>query len=102
VDEKVPAGTVLFHNLPALGSADHLDKIIKKYGVREIVLATSAISSRDRMLEIFKRYANSGEVNLRLSSGLYEIITTGLRVEEFGYVPLVSAMCRWSTSQRCA
>jgi len=90
VDEKVPAGTVLFHNLPALGSADHLDKIIKKYGVREIVLATSAISSRDRMLEIFKRYANSGEVNLRLSSGLYEIITTGLRVEEFGYVPLVN------------
>ncbi len=90
VDEKVPAGTVLFHNLPALGSADHLDKIIKKYGVREIVLATSAISSRDRMLEIFKRYANSGEVNLRLSSGLYEIITTGLKVEEFGYVPLVN------------
>lgn len=90
VDEKVPAGTVLFHNLPALGSADHLDKIIKKYGVREIVLATSAISSRDRMLEIFKRYANSGEVSLRLSSGLYEIITTGLKVEEFGYVPLVN------------
>jgi lipopolysaccharide/colanic/teichoic acid biosynthesis glycosyltransferase len=28
-------------------------------------------------------------VNLRLSSGLYEIITTGLTVKEFAYVPLV-------------
>ncbi len=90
VDEKVPAGTLLFHNLPSLGSSEHLDRIIKKYDIREIVLATSAYSSRDNMLEIFKRYANSGEVNLRLSSGLYEIITTGLRVQEFGYVPLVN------------
>jgi exopolysaccharide biosynthesis polyprenyl glycosylphosphotransferase len=90
VDEKVPAGTLLFHNLPSLGSSEHLDRIIKKYDIREIVLATSAYSSRDNMLEIFKRYANSGEVNLRLSSGLYEIITTGLQVQEFGYVPLVN------------
>ena len=90
VDEKVPAGTLLFHNLPALGSVDHMDKIIQRYGVEEVILATSAISSRDRMLEIFKRYSNSDRIRLRLSSGLYEIITTGLQVQEVGYVPLVN------------
>ncbi|MGQ0605196.1 MAG: sugar transferase [Anaerolineales bacterium] len=90
IDEKVPAGTLLFHNLPSLGSVDQLDKVIKRYGVEEIILSTSAISSRDRMLDIFKRYSNSDEVGLRLSSGLYEIITTGLQVQEVAYVPLVN------------
>lgn len=90
IDEKVLAGTIMFHNLPALGTVDQMDKIIKRYGVEEVILATSAISSRDRMLEIFKRYGAAGEINLRLSSGLYEIITTGLQVQELGYVPLVN------------
>jgi len=90
IDEKVSAGTIMFHNLPSLGTVDQMDKIIKRYGIEEVILATSAISSRDRMLEIFKRYGASGEINLRLSSGLYEIITTGLQVQELGYVPLVN------------
>lgn len=90
VDEKVPAGTLMFHNLPALGSVDQMDKIIARYGIEEVILATSAISSRDRMMEIFRRYSNSDVVDLRLSSGLYEIITTGLQVQEMCYVPLVN------------
>lgn len=90
VDEKVPAGTIMFHNLPALGSVDQMDKIIARYGIEEIILATSAISSRDRMLQLFQRYSNTEAVDLRLSSGLYEIITTGLHVQEVGYVPLVN------------
>jgi exopolysaccharide biosynthesis polyprenyl glycosylphosphotransferase len=90
IDEKVPAGTLMFYNLPALGPVSQMDKIITRYGVEEVILATSAITSKDRILEIFKRYANSDEVDLRLSSGLYEIITTGLQVQEVGYVPLVN------------
>jgi exopolysaccharide biosynthesis polyprenyl glycosylphosphotransferase len=41
------------------------------------------------MLEIFQKYGISRDVNVRMSSGLYEIITTGLTVKEFAYVPLV-------------
>jgi exopolysaccharide biosynthesis polyprenyl glycosylphosphotransferase len=41
------------------------------------------------MLEIFQRYGVNSGVNVRMSSGLYEIITTGLTVKEFAYVPLV-------------
>ncbi|HSF82894.1 MAG TPA: exopolysaccharide biosynthesis polyprenyl glycosylphosphotransferase, partial [Anaerolineales bacterium] len=48
-----------------------------------------AISSHDKMLEIFQRYGVNNKVNVRMSSGLYEIITTGLTVKEFAYVPLV-------------
>jgi exopolysaccharide biosynthesis polyprenyl glycosylphosphotransferase len=90
VDDKVPPGTHLFRNLYSLGTVDQLDEIIQKYDVGEVVLATSAISSRNKQLEIFKRYGVSSNVNVRMSSGLYEIITTGITVSEFAYVPLVT------------
>jgi exopolysaccharide biosynthesis polyprenyl glycosylphosphotransferase len=89
VDKKLPTGTILPDGLPVLGSLDHLDKVIQSYEVEELILATSSISTRDKMLDIFQRYGTSGQVNLRLSSGLYEIITTGLTVSEVAYVPLV-------------
>jgi exopolysaccharide biosynthesis polyprenyl glycosylphosphotransferase len=60
-----------------------------RYQIGEVILASSAISTRDYLLEIFKRYGVSDTVNIRMSSGLYEVITTGLTVNEFAYVPLV-------------
>jgi len=89
VDEKLPTGTKIVENLHALGSVRQLEDLVDFYEVDEIILASSAISSRDRMLEIFKKYGVSDRVNVRMSSGLYEIITTGLNVKEFAYVPLV-------------
>jgi exopolysaccharide biosynthesis polyprenyl glycosylphosphotransferase len=89
VDKKLPLGTVLFDNMQVLGSVDQLDYLIKQHHIEELILATSSISTRDKMLEIFQKYGIFNGVNLRLSSGLYEIITTGLTVKEFAYVPLV-------------
>ena len=89
VDKKEPATTPLFHNLVCLGSVDQLGDIITRYNIGEVILASSAISTRDYLLEIFKRYGVSDTVNIRMSSGLYEVITTGLTVSEFAYVPLV-------------
>ena len=89
VDKKLPVGTQLFQHLYVLGNTDDLDQLVKKYGIEELILASSAISSRDKMLEIFQHYGTHSDVNVRMSSGLYEIITTGLTVKEFAYVPLV-------------
>ncbi len=89
VDEKLPAGAQVTPKLYTLGSVQELDRLIEQYQVEELILASSAISSRDKMLEIFKCYGVSDGVNVRMSSGLYEIITTGLSVKEFAYVPLV-------------
>jgi exopolysaccharide biosynthesis polyprenyl glycosylphosphotransferase len=89
VDKKLPPGTYINSNLKVLGSLEQLDDVINQYGVEELILASSAISSRDKMLDIFQRYGVSEGVNVRMSSGLYEIITTGLNVKEFAYVPLV-------------
>ncbi len=89
VDKKFKPGTLLFGNMRVLGDMEQLDDVIQGYGVEELVLASSAISSHDKMLDIFQRYGVNSGVNVRMSSGLYEIITTGLTVKEFAYVPLV-------------
>jgi lipopolysaccharide/colanic/teichoic acid biosynthesis glycosyltransferase len=52
-------------------------------------MASSAITSHDSHLDIFKHYGFDSDVDVRMSSGLYEIITTGLSIKEFAYVPLV-------------
>lgn len=89
VDKKIQPGKVVYKHLRCLGTVDDLDEIIRRHQVEEIILASSAISSRDRLLDIFKRYGVNSGVNVRMSSGLYEIITTGLTVKDFAYVPLV-------------
>jgi len=89
VDKKTPATFPLFHDLVSLGSVEQLGEIIERYDVGEVILASSAISTRDYLLDIFRNYNVSEKVNIRMSSGLYEILTTGLTVNEFAYVPLV-------------
>lgn len=89
VDKKTPATFPLFNDLASLGTVEQLGEIIERYDVGEVILASSAISTRDYLLEIFRKYGVSDKVNIRMSSGLYEILTTGLTVNEFAYVPLV-------------
>lgn len=89
VDKKTPVTFPLFHDLVSLGSVEQLGEVIEQYDVGEVILASSAISTRDYLLEIFRKYGVSDKVNIRMSSGLYEILTTGLTVNEFAYVPLV-------------
>ncbi|UCD99272.1 MAG: sugar transferase [Chloroflexota bacterium] len=89
VDKKLPPGSRVLNDLYVLGTVDHLSELIARHDIEELILASSAISSRDRMLDIFQKYGVSSDVNVRMSSGLYEIITTGLTVKEFAYVPLV-------------
>lgn len=89
VDKKTPATFPLFHDLVSLGTVEQLGEIIERYNIGEVILASSAISTRDYLLEIFRKYGVSDHVNIRMSSGLYEILTTGLTVSELAYVPLV-------------
>ncbi|MGE5223266.1 MAG: sugar transferase [Omnitrophica WOR_2 bacterium] len=89
IDKKIQPGTPVLGYLKVLGSVDQIDTIIEQYRVKEIILASSAYSSRDNMLKLFQKYGISNGINVRMSSGFYEIINTGLTVKEFAYVPLV-------------
>lgn len=89
LDKKIRPGTPLIGNIKVLGTVNEIEEIIQQYRVEELILARSAISTHEKLLDIFKLYGFSNRVNLRMSSGLYEILTTGLTVKEFAFVPLV-------------
>jgi len=89
VDKKEPVSSPLFHGLYCLGSVEKISEIIEEYHVGEVILASSAFSTRDHLLDIFRMYGVSEKINIRMSSGLYEVLTTGLTINEFAYVPLV-------------
>jgi exopolysaccharide biosynthesis polyprenyl glycosylphosphotransferase len=85
--DRAPAG-----DLPVLGTVNDLIQLVPlahRWGIREIVVATTALS-RAELLELYRALGQSRLVKLRLSSGLFDILTTGLRVQEVGCVPLVT------------
>jgi len=54
IDKKLSAGEPVIGHLRCLGHLDDLDAMIKRYDVEEIILASSAFSSRDGLLDIFQ------------------------------------------------
>ncbi len=76
-------------NLGALGSLSDIGRLVDDLGVREVVVATSAVT-RDELVELFRELAPRPGVELRLCGGLFEIMTTGLSIKEVAYVPLVN------------
>ena len=89
VDDTLRPGTEVLNNLQVLGPTRELEALVRKHGVGELIVATTALH-RSTLLDIFQQYGTSPLANLRLSSGLYEILTTGVQVKEIGYVPLVN------------
>jgi exopolysaccharide biosynthesis polyprenyl glycosylphosphotransferase len=89
VDDRLPAGDRVLEHLRAIGGLDQLNQFIEKYHIEEVILASSALS-REEITSVFQRYGMDNSINLRLSSGLFEIITTGLEVKEIAYTPLVN------------
>lgn len=88
VNESRSPETEVSEGLSVIGRFDDLPALIKRHGISELIIATSALP-QDRILQIFRKFGMDEGVSLRMSSGLYEIVTTGLSVKEFAYVPLV-------------
>ncbi len=87
VDNRLPLDTLVYDHLKTIGDFDHLESLVCESQVEEVILASSALN-QDELLSIFQRFGVSRGVNLRISSGLYEIIATGIQVREFSGVPL--------------
>jgi exopolysaccharide biosynthesis polyprenyl glycosylphosphotransferase len=88
VADDVPMGTPVLGNLAVLGPLNEVEKITRAIGVEEVIVTSSAVTNL-QILSLFQLFGMTDEVNMRLSSGLYEIITTGLEIENFASVPLV-------------
>jgi exopolysaccharide biosynthesis polyprenyl glycosylphosphotransferase len=74
--------------LPVIGSIDSVISMIAQYDIQEVIIASTALT-RENLLDLFQLLGGA-EIPTRLSSGIYELITTGLEVQEVGHVPLLS------------
>ena len=88
VDDRWSEGQEVGSKFRILGDLQNLPNLIAQHDVHEIIISSSALS-RQQLLDIFHQFGNSDDVTLRLSSGLFEIFTTGLQVREVGSVPLL-------------
>jgi exopolysaccharide biosynthesis polyprenyl glycosylphosphotransferase len=88
LDDALPPGTPVVDGLSVLGPLAELPRLAEQYGVEEVVVASSSVP-RQALMELAREYALSDTLNIRLSSGLFEILTTGVHVKEVGYVPLI-------------
>jgi exopolysaccharide biosynthesis polyprenyl glycosylphosphotransferase len=88
VDGTLPPETPIQGNLSVVGGIGSLDQLIEKYGIEELILVRSAFH-KEEMVDLFRRFGMTNGLTVRFSSGLFEIITTGMEVKEMASVPLV-------------
>jgi exopolysaccharide biosynthesis polyprenyl glycosylphosphotransferase len=86
---REPRAGRVYGNLSSLGTYADVGDMVRRLDVREVVVATSALD-REELVELFRELAPIPDVELRLSGGLFEIMTTGLSIKEVAFVPLVT------------
>jgi exopolysaccharide biosynthesis polyprenyl glycosylphosphotransferase len=75
--------------LENLGDLENIRGIVQTHQIARLVLTNSALT-REQVLSLYREFGISKSTDLLLSSGLYEMLTTGLYVQEDGSVPLVA------------
>lgn len=75
--------------LPVLGSLENMMEILDRRHIEEVIIATTALT-REQRLDTALRLADMPDVKMSISSGLYEVFTTGVRVSTKNAVPLLS------------
>jgi exopolysaccharide biosynthesis polyprenyl glycosylphosphotransferase len=89
VSNHIPSSSELQGSDKVLGSIDQLPALVKSLSIEELIVSTATLD-RENLLQVFENFGDSDQVELRFSSGLYELYTAGIRVKEIGNVPLVS------------
>jgi exopolysaccharide biosynthesis polyprenyl glycosylphosphotransferase len=85
VDDFLPVGSD-WCGAPILGTIAELNEVLAAYQVKDVIVTTSAFN-RAEIAAIFKECGMTGDVDMRLSSGLFEVITTSMEVEEIAFIP---------------
>jgi exopolysaccharide biosynthesis polyprenyl glycosylphosphotransferase len=88
-DDQLPQDS---HPLPGISvwaAIDSVATLVRQHGVQEIIIASTALT-RGQLLGLFQSFGAAENITLRMSSGLYEIMTTGVEVQDIGNVPLLS------------
>ncbi len=71
-----------------LGQLENVRQVVEEYKIDEVVLSSTALSAQ-QLFEVIRNLTTS-QVEIRLSPNLYDILTTGLAVQEINGLPLVT------------
>jgi exopolysaccharide biosynthesis polyprenyl glycosylphosphotransferase len=75
--------------VPVLSGLRRLESLIRSLEVEDLIVIPTALR-RDELLEIYREWGTDRRIRVCLSSGLYELFTTGAQVREVGFIPMVS------------
>jgi len=89
LDDSISPGEEVLPGLVVHGPTSRAEVLVQRFGIERLIVATSGIH-RENMVDLFRRFVNSSDVTMWLSSGMYEILTTGVQIQDVGSVPMVS------------
>ena len=75
-------------SLPVLGSIHDIVSVVTRHNVKEVIVAASCLE-RGQLLDLFEVLQPLAGVTMHLSTGLYEVLTTGVAVRTCASVPLI-------------
>ncbi len=76
------------HEIPCLGSARELTEIVEAYAIDTVIIASSAFD-HDVLARMIAELRET-DLDVNISSGLFEVLTTRVLVREVGGVPLIT------------
>jgi exopolysaccharide biosynthesis polyprenyl glycosylphosphotransferase len=87
--DKEPLDEAGDHGLPVLGSSWDLERIVREYGVQQVIM-TFSTAPHGVLLGLVERCEELG-VEVSLVPRLFEKMTARLRIDHLGGLPLISA-----------
>lgn len=88
LDDTHRMGEAVMPDVIVHGSTLEAENLCRKFGVERLIVATSGID-RKNLQDMFKRFVNVDDVSVWLSSGMYEMLTTGVRVHDIGSTAMI-------------
>jgi exopolysaccharide biosynthesis polyprenyl glycosylphosphotransferase len=73
---------------PFLGTIENLEVIVKEHELAELVISPAALP-REEVIALYMLALKIPGLELRLATGLFELLTTGIQVQPAGIVPLI-------------
>ncbi len=88
IDDYLPVGSEPIPGVPVLSTSVAFSAQIRQHDVDTVIIANTSIM-REQLLSLYSTLDTFQDVEVRLASGLFELLTTGVRVREEGCVPLL-------------
>jgi exopolysaccharide biosynthesis polyprenyl glycosylphosphotransferase len=89
LDDDMAIGEEVLPGMAVHGPTWRAEELCHKFGVERMIVATSGVD-RENLQMMFKHFINVNDVAVWLSSGMYEMLTTGVRVQDIGSLAMIS------------